>query len=214
MALYRRILTNYLVRNQTVPESPKRDRARTESVILEAALEEFLKYGRAGARIDRIASAAGVNKANIYHYFGSKDGLLDALLTNKLGAVNEARDTKPASLAESLVFFQEQQYADAEWIKLATWEALEYTGSPAIAEDERSAAWQPLVNGIKQQIKEGKVPKMDAAQLQLTWVAIVTFPIAFPQFTKMITGLGVDSSEFQKRRKQFLRRFADAFLSE
>ena len=36
---------------------------------------EFSAYGIAGARVDRIASAAKANKQAIYAYFGSKDAL-------------------------------------------------------------------------------------------------------------------------------------------
>jgi AcrR family transcriptional regulator len=36
--------------------------------------------GLGGARVDRIASQAGLNKRMIYHYFGSKDDLFSAVL--------------------------------------------------------------------------------------------------------------------------------------
>lgn len=48
--------------------------------LLEAAIEEFADHGRMGARIDRIALRARVNKQLIYHYFRSKDGLYVAAL--------------------------------------------------------------------------------------------------------------------------------------
>lgn len=37
-------------------------------------------HGIAGARVDRIAAAARSNKAQIYHYFGSKERLFDAVM--------------------------------------------------------------------------------------------------------------------------------------
>jgi AcrR family transcriptional regulator len=45
-----------------------------------AAAAEFISHGIAGARVDRIAAAAGANKRLIYDYFGDKDGLFDAML--------------------------------------------------------------------------------------------------------------------------------------
>jgi len=48
--------------------------------ILEAALSEFSANGLAGARTDRIAQAAGVNKALLYYYFESKENLYLAAL--------------------------------------------------------------------------------------------------------------------------------------
>jgi AcrR family transcriptional regulator len=47
----------------------------TKTRILKAALSEFSKYGLAGARVDRIARKARVNKAMIYYHFASKKTL-------------------------------------------------------------------------------------------------------------------------------------------
>jgi len=52
----------------------------TRGRILDAALTEFSAYGLAGARTDRIAAAAGVNKALLYYYFDSKENLYVAAL--------------------------------------------------------------------------------------------------------------------------------------
>jgi TetR/AcrR family transcriptional regulator len=48
--------------------------------ILEAAALEFSERGYAGARVDRIARRARVNKAMLYYHFGSKQALYRALL--------------------------------------------------------------------------------------------------------------------------------------
>ncbi len=54
--------------------------AETRARILDAALHEFSGNGLAGARMDRIAAAASVNKALIYYYFDSKENLYTAAL--------------------------------------------------------------------------------------------------------------------------------------
>jgi len=55
------------------------DRAdNARSRILDAATQEFSANGLAGARTERIAEAAGVNKALLYYYFRSKDALYAA----------------------------------------------------------------------------------------------------------------------------------------
>ncbi len=60
---------------------PASERATdTRSRILDAALTEFAAHGLAGARTDRIAQAAGVNKALLYYYFESKENLYLAAL--------------------------------------------------------------------------------------------------------------------------------------
>ncbi len=65
--------------------TPRRER------ILSAAVREFAHNGLAGARIEKIAAAAGVNKQLLFHYFGSKDGLYRAALESVLAAASEAR---------------------------------------------------------------------------------------------------------------------------
>jgi TetR/AcrR family transcriptional regulator len=50
------------------------------NAILQAALVEFAREGLAGARMDAIADAAGVNKALLYYYFGDKETLYGSIL--------------------------------------------------------------------------------------------------------------------------------------
>ncbi len=59
------------------------DSAATRRRLLDAAFVEFVQYGLAGARVDHIAANAGAAKQAIYSYFGSKDGLFDAVLTQR-----------------------------------------------------------------------------------------------------------------------------------
>ena len=58
----------------------RRDPAATRKKLLTAARREFAASGLAGARVDEIATRAGVNKQLVYHYFGDKDALYLAVL--------------------------------------------------------------------------------------------------------------------------------------
>ena len=60
------------------------DSQETRRRLLEAAITEFSCYGIAGARGDRIASAAKANKQAIYAYFGSKEALFDAAYKDRI----------------------------------------------------------------------------------------------------------------------------------
>ena len=53
---------------------------QTKEKLLAAALKEFAENGLAGARVDRIVRAAGVNKQAVYYYFQDKDDLYRAVL--------------------------------------------------------------------------------------------------------------------------------------
>ncbi len=57
--------------------------------ILDAALREFSSLGMAGARMDQIAAAAGVNKALLYYHFDSKENLYAAALEMIAGRVRD-----------------------------------------------------------------------------------------------------------------------------
>ena len=52
----------------------------TRALIKKAAAKEFAEHGFSGARVERISSAAGVNKQLIFYYFHSKAGLFDAIV--------------------------------------------------------------------------------------------------------------------------------------
>jgi len=62
------------------PEPKQRDADRSQAVILAAARHEFAEFGLAGARMDKIAERAGLNKRLIYYYFADKDRLFQAVL--------------------------------------------------------------------------------------------------------------------------------------
>jgi len=60
------------------------DSAGTRSAILNAAGKLYAESGLAGARTDGIAAAAGVNKALLYYYFKSKEGLYQAVVGSQV----------------------------------------------------------------------------------------------------------------------------------
>jgi AcrR family transcriptional regulator len=71
-------------------EPRSRDADRSQLAILVAARDEFALHGLGGARVDRIAERADVNKRLIYYYFGSKDDLFLAVLEATYADIREA----------------------------------------------------------------------------------------------------------------------------
>src|SRR5579862_6054847 len=57
--------------------------------ILDAAAAEFADRGFGGARVDRIARRARVNKAMLYYHFQNKQALYRALLRRTFGIAAE-----------------------------------------------------------------------------------------------------------------------------
>lgn len=66
-------------------------------LILAAAEREFGCHGFAGARVDRIARSAGVNKQLIFYYFRSKAGLFRAILESLTKAILAAASVTDAA---------------------------------------------------------------------------------------------------------------------
>ncbi len=64
----------------TTRRGTRRQPEASRRAILQAALVAFAQEGIAGARMDAIAAAAGVNKALLYYYFRDKEALYGAVL--------------------------------------------------------------------------------------------------------------------------------------
>ncbi|WP_233159765.1 TetR/AcrR family transcriptional regulator [Actinophytocola xanthii] len=66
------------------------DATETKRRLLTAAVEEFARYGLAGARVDRIAETAAANKRSIYMHFGTKEELFDRVVADSMVELAEA----------------------------------------------------------------------------------------------------------------------------
>ncbi|WP_410585974.1 TetR family transcriptional regulator [Amycolatopsis sp. lyj-23] len=97
----------------------------TRDRILEAATREFAEYGIAGARIDRIVSAARTNKAQLYAYFGNKDALFDAIFFASLERIVNVVPIDATDLADWAVRLYDEYLRRPDLIRLATWARLE-----------------------------------------------------------------------------------------
>jgi AcrR family transcriptional regulator len=111
---------------------PIYDAQATRHRLLDAAYAEFAQYGIAGARVERIAEAAESNKAQIYHYFGSKTQLFDAVFQQATSEMEAEVPFDPYDLpgyAGRLVRLHERR---PEIIRICTWQRLERSnGEPS-----------------------------------------------------------------------------------
>jgi AcrR family transcriptional regulator len=77
----------------------RRDSARTRQRLLASAHRHFARNGYTGTPVREIADDAGVNVALINRYFGSKEGLFAACLTEAVdGLRHTTADTTPDML--------------------------------------------------------------------------------------------------------------------
>src|SRR5215471_8253775 len=97
----------------------------TKERILEAALAEFSAYGIAGARVDRIAQAAGCNKNLIYIYFEDKETLFTTVLCKHLMRIHEEQPFTPDDLPGYAAKVFDWAQANPDLMRLLAWSALE-----------------------------------------------------------------------------------------
>lgn len=74
----------------------RRNAAETTARLIAAARAEFAERGYDGARIDRISTASGLNRALLFQRFGDKEGLYRAVLTE---VAEEAARSRSALVA-------------------------------------------------------------------------------------------------------------------
>lgn len=92
------------------------DNALKREQILDAAAETFASQGFAGARVDGIAAAAGLNKRLLYHYVGAKAALFEAVLSREIELLPERSLDEPRLwrlVLEEASHLTESRLADA-----------------------------------------------------------------------------------------------------
>jgi AcrR family transcriptional regulator len=103
----------------------KKDSEATRQRILEAAIVEFAEYGIAGARIDRIATAAASNKQLIYQYFQNKDELFRTVLKRELTLAAEGVAFPPDDVERYAGAYFDFAMANPRMMRLIAWCGLE-----------------------------------------------------------------------------------------
>ncbi len=99
-----------------------------------AAREEFQRHGFSGARVDRIAERAGMNKRLIYVHFGDKERLFDTVVTRNLEAVVNDVPFDAADLPGYAVRLLDYWYAHPEAARLFWWRNLEGSATTPVEE--------------------------------------------------------------------------------
>ncbi|MEW5993964.1 MAG: TetR/AcrR family transcriptional regulator [Candidatus Zixiibacteriota bacterium] len=190
---------------------PAAGRKGARTRILEAALVEFAEHGRAGARVDRIASRAGVNKAMIYYYFSSKAALhreiVDFCFSPVVARLGSALQ-QSAKLEDALAVFPET-YIDQlsrrpEIRRLILHELAESESDLVMNLAEAivdSGLPRQIVQVFQEKIARGEFREVDVAQ---TFVSFVLMNVGYVLLAPLIERVWniSDCETFLARRKQ------------
>lgn len=182
-----------------------RDLGRTRERILKAALAEFSARGLAGARTETIARRARVNKRMLFYCFGSKRGLYAEVLRRKIADKAEAIASTPEDLGAALQYWSEIGRDDRDWIRMHEWETLGPAAGPMVARTERRRLFRSVHARLRRSQLAGEVARgINLDQLFLSVIALTAFPAAFPQMTRLVTGMSPDDPRFRRARTKFL----------
>ncbi|WP_306362789.1 TetR/AcrR family transcriptional regulator [Nocardia sp. CC227C] len=176
------------------------DTEGTKRRLLEAAVQEFAERGPAGARVAAIATRAGINKERIYQYFGDKQGLFDAVLTDQLEQLAAASPLSAADagqLADYAGHVFDYHRTHPQFLRLLHWEGLQ-SGRPT-AESARAAHYAEKVAALAAAQRAGALPT-DVAPGYLLYAvaALAAWWFAAPQVVRMILGADADDPAAQR----------------
>jgi AcrR family transcriptional regulator len=151
----------------------------------------------AGARVDRIASAANANKAQIYHYFGDKDGLFDAVLESysaqAIGAVDIDADDLPGYAGRLFDYHLDHP----ELLRLVTWARLEGRTTRQ-TQTQRATSYERRAAAIKNAQRQARVTDaLSASQILDTIESLAV------GWTTTARGLLADKRKLNRERKAY-----------
>ena len=140
----------------------QRDAERTQREILAAAIDEFARFGLGGARVDRIATRAGLAKRLVFYYFQTKENLFRAALHESYRGIREAEaalrleDLPPVDAVRTLVDFTWRYYlAHPEFLTLLNSENLHQARHLVDSADIRDVNF-PLIRTLGDVLERGR----------------------------------------------------------
>jgi AcrR family transcriptional regulator len=194
----------------------------TRDRILDAAHVVFLRKGTAGSRTQEIADEAGVNKALVHYYFGTKAALADAIFERALAEIapkmfgilaDPARTIEqkiPAIVREQIAFHSERPYFAG------------YLVSELHSEPERmvqlvARRGKIPLDVLRRQLREaaaaGTMRRITAEQFVANMMGLLIFPFAIRlAFCQLLSLDDPGWRAFLEDRRRFLPDFILAGL--
>ncbi|WP_349864867.1 TetR/AcrR family transcriptional regulator [Leifsonia sp. WHRI 6310E] len=131
----------------TAQKPDRRSRAQmidqTRDQLLTAARAHFAEHGYAGTSMDELTASAGLTRGALYHHFGGKQGLLEAVVRQLDAELCAQLRTILTGHDDPLVALDERSRAYIEKTQSAEFQRIMFTDAPAVIPDaveETSAA--------------------------------------------------------------------------
>jgi TetR/AcrR family transcriptional regulator len=189
----------------------------TEEKIFDAAMDVFLDKGMDGARMQDIASKAGLNKALLHYYYRTKEKLFMKVfeyIANKLFSKFAPVFDDKLNLEEKIRFFFHEHISFLqENPKLAGFVLNEVNRNPdrikrLIATVDIKNTLAKLYNTHRAEFEKYNISEQRLPQFILSMVSISVFPFAAKGIVEAMLGkIGMDFNEFVEQRKNFASEF-------
>jgi TetR/AcrR family transcriptional regulator len=198
---------------------------RTRKTILRAAIREFSAQGLAGARTDAIAESARVNKALLYYYFKSKNGLYTAAIEEisktaverALAALDPGRSAGDRVLRTALTHFDRiftqrdfQSLMQQEMVRVRRGES---EAMPLMVKNLFKPLLAKLQQTVHEGIETGELCEVD--WLQVVYSALganVFYFLSAPMMRLALPFDPLDDAAIESRRKAALQFLGNALF--
>lgn len=193
--------------------------AGSKQKIILASVEEFAEFGLSGARVDRIAKRAGINKAMIYYYYQSKEKLYRAAARQIFGvaAVRLKRRLDDAATLDEVL----HEFADMHTFMFTTvpgFRAMalrELTKPDSFLLDEIASLLEQtgipaaLHTHIQEGMRAGSIRPIDGRQMMVAFISMSLGYHLISPMTDRVFKI-TDKQAFLEERK---RAITDIFLN-
>jgi AcrR family transcriptional regulator len=179
-----------------------RDGGASRRRLLDAAAAEFAEHGIAGARVDRIAAASGVNKQQMYAWHGSKDGLFDAVFDDQLRRIVDVVPFDATDLPGYAVRLYDSYLREPELIRLSSWNRLERVPTGDLLRGHRHLA-DPKLDAVAAAQAAGLVvADVEPAQV---YALVIALAGAWSPVSGTFTASAEDDEADHAQRREALR---------
>ncbi|WP_344894545.1 TetR/AcrR family transcriptional regulator [Actinomadura meridiana] len=192
-----------------MPNSPgpraRSSAAATKQALLDSARDEFAEHGIAGARVDRIAKRAGVNKERIYGYFGNKEKLFDAVMKAAMDELVEVTAMPGDNPVDYVGKLFDYYVRNPVLLRLLLWESLYHRTNTLPEQQWRVDRCRQKVVSLADRL--GEEPSDEIGRTVLTLKGLALMPMVMPQIAALF-GASMDTPESIAQMREHVMAFA------
>jgi AcrR family transcriptional regulator len=163
------------------------DGAITRDKIIQAAIEVFTQQGYEGARMERIASMVGINKASLYFHFRSKEEIFREIFNDIIkkyqamlsSAINESKGLNCKERL-TMIYRRYLEY-NLDNMEMAFWNRIYYAAPEFMKEEIIKATGESktgFISAMSDIMKEGIVNRelkpMNPDSMAMTYYYVIT----------------------------------------